>query len=100
MPGPKHGDEPVKIRVIDHLLQSAHKVFVQSYGSKYVNFEMIQYVMQTLMKSEDTHAKIFMLLCMLTINTSLQTQLACQYPVDGNEVNRLKPFLDAVKVST
>ena len=59
---------------------------------------MIQYVMETLMKSEDKHAKIFMLLCMLTINNSLQTQLACQYPVDGNEVNRLKPFLDKVKV--
>ena len=52
-----HGDG-TESTVIDELIKSGHRAFHKSCGSRYMDFEMIQYAVQSVLASKDVQAKV------------------------------------------
>ena len=87
--------------VIDELIKSGDEAFNKSCGSRYKEFAMIQYAVQSVLDSKDAHAKQMMFLGMLAIDRGLHDQFLASYPVqegDFRESARFEPFMkDVVK---
>lgn len=52
-----HGDG-TESTVIDELIKSGHRAFHKSCGSRYMDFDMIQYAVQSVLASNDVQAKV------------------------------------------
>lgn len=60
--------QPYTISVIDSLLDAAHEQMKRAYGDIYNNFVLIQETMNVLLRSSDTPAKQFVLLCLIALD--------------------------------
>jgi hypothetical protein len=85
--------------VIDELIKSGDEAFNKSCGSRYREFEMIQYAVQSTLASKDEHAKQMLFLGMLAIDRGLHDQFLASYPVQEGDIResaRFEPFMKEV----
>ncbi len=85
-----------EVHVLTHALESCYQECCDNYGPLFSEAPDIMEHHANLMASNDTHAKQFLLLCMLTVERGLQNSLATLYPKEGMEIQRLAEYLPKI----
>ena len=71
------------VRVIDDLIRSSHEACKKTLGDRYTEFVFVQHTVESLLASQDTHAKQMIFLCMLGVMPAIQKQMAKLYPTEA-----------------